>query len=120
MIKILAILLAVASISANATEFRCDEIAKEINEKTKYIAWEKVMEVEYSKAANGMRFTPSRKIPQYQSDISLYMQQSKDLGCPAYAGDLTGKPYYGVAKKCVASKFLSREYCDKTNWVIAQ
>ena len=120
--KILVMILAVAIVPTlvNATDVRCNEISKEINEKTKYIAWEKVMEVERATSVKGARFVPSKKIPQLQSEISLYMQQGKDLDCPAYTGDLTGKPYYGIAKKCVESKFLSREYCDKTNWVTTQ
>ena len=98
--KIIYILLALLPITTMANTVNCDEINSRIEDKTKFIAFEKVFEVERAKAVNGTMFIQSKKIPQYQSEISMYMQQGRDMGCPAYTGDLTGKPYYSFAKKC--------------------
>lgn len=116
--KIVTVLLALLPLSVLANQVSCEDINKQIEEKTKFIAFEKVFEVERAKAVNGAMFIQSKKIPQYQSEISIFMQQAKDMGCSAYTGDLSGKPYYSFAKKCAETKFRDRQSCDKENWVL--
>ncbi|MEQ1118226.1 hypothetical protein [Acinetobacter junii] len=116
--RIIFILIGLLPVGVMANTVSCDEINKQIEDKTKFIAFEKVFEVERSKAVNGTMFIPSKKIPQYQSEISMFMQQGKDMSCPPYSGDLTGKPYFSFAKKCAETKFRDRQSCDKENWVI--
>ena len=76
----------------------CESLNNKIEDKTKYIVYEKVIEIERSLAVGGTQFIKSKKIPEYQSEISLLMQQANSMNCPAYTGDLTGKPYAKFAQ----------------------
>ncbi len=114
--KAIFLISALFSVGLHANPVNCEEITKKIDEKTKSIAFEKIFEVERAKSVDGMMFVKSRKIPQYQNEISLFMQQSRDMGCPAYTGDITGAPYFKHAQKCIDSKLRDREACDKRNW----
>ena len=96
----------------------CESLNNKIEDKTKYIVYEKVIEIERSLAVGGTQFIKSKKIPEYQSEISLLMQQANSMNCPAYTGDLTGKPYAKFAQDCVKSRFMDRQLCDKGNWII--
>lgn len=96
----------------------CESINNKIEDKTKFIAYEKVFELERSLAVGGREFIRSKRIPEYQSEISLFMQQANAMGCTAYSGDLTGKPYAKFAQACIKSKLMDRQLCDKSNWVL--
>lgn len=98
----------------------CESLNKKIEDKTKFIAYEKVFEIERSLAVGGRQFIKSQKVPEYQNEINLLMQQSNSMKCPAYTGDLSGKPYVKFAKDCFKSKLMDRQLCDKENWVIQQ
>lgn len=114
--KVIFLISAIFSVGLHANPVNCEDITKKIDEKTKSIAFERVFEVERAKAVNGMMFVKSREIPQYQNEISLLMQQSRDMGCSAYTGDISGAPYFKHAKKCIDSKSMDREVCDQRNW----
>lgn len=117
MLKYFGIGLLLLPIMALANE-NCESLNNKIEDKTKYIVYEKVIEIERSLAVGGTQFIKSKKIPEYQSEISLLMQQANSMNCPAYTGDLTGKPYAKFAQACVKSRFMDRQLCDKSNWII--